>query len=120
MNILWEADSPCIISDILKADPSLSRNSVAKLLVKLTECGCIEVDGVKKTVTRFGKAYTPVISKHDYMIQKDYLEHLVANDSTCDSALYLVRQIFAEGLADADFAAQLSQQIQEYKQNKAQ
>lgn len=120
MDVLWEADSPCIISDILKADPSLSRNTVAKLLTKLTENGCIEVAGTKKTVTRFGKTYTPIISKHDYLVQKDYLEHLIANDSIYDSALYLVQQIFKEGLADEDFAAQLDQLIQEYKQEKAQ
>lgn len=35
MNVFWSLNKPCLISDILNADTSLNRNTVAKALVSL-------------------------------------------------------------------------------------
>ena len=42
MDIYWSANEPYLISDILKADPSLNRNTVAKALVSLEKKGYLK------------------------------------------------------------------------------
>ena len=49
MDIYWSANEPYLISDILKADPSLNRNTVAKALVSLEKKGYLKVDCIKRT-----------------------------------------------------------------------
>ena len=39
MNTIWNMDHPCLISEVLKAEPSLKRNTVAPALVVLENKG---------------------------------------------------------------------------------
>ena len=55
MNTIWNMDHPCLISEVLKAEPSLKRNTVAPALVVLENKGYLKVDSIGKSYTRTGK-----------------------------------------------------------------
>lgn len=56
MDIYWAANEPYLISDVLRTNPSLNRNTVVKALVSLEKKGYLKVAGIKHTVTRTGRA----------------------------------------------------------------
>lgn len=74
MNTIWNMDHPCLISEILKAEPALKRNTVAPALVVLEHKGFLKVDSIGKSYTRTGKAYVAAISKDAYREQKAFLD----------------------------------------------
>lgn len=115
MEVLWAADRPYVISDILKADASLKRNSVVKIVIKLDAMGYIKVACIQKTVTRYGRAYIPIVSKEDYELQKDFIAHFTSSSPLQDSVLYTLKKLFEEGLADDAFVKQAEQLTQDYK-----
>ena len=74
MNTIWNMDHPCLISEVLQAEPSLKRNTVAPALVILENKGYLKVDSIGKSYTRTGKAYVAAISKEAYREQKAFLD----------------------------------------------
>ena len=69
MYTIWGIGHPCVISDILKTNPELNRNTVVKVLKTLTSKGYIKVDSIIKTATRTGRGYIPIIQQEDYEAQ---------------------------------------------------
>lgn len=81
MEIIWGKAQPCLISDILKENPELSRNTVAKALVTLEKKGFLKIDGVRKTVTRSGRTYVAAVSEAEYDLQMKLLACLEESQS---------------------------------------
>ena len=62
MQAVWQIGHPCLISEILKKDVTLKRNTVAPGIITLTKKGYLKVDSIGKSMTRTGRAYAPLIS----------------------------------------------------------
>lgn len=77
MYTIWDIGRPCVISDILRANPELKRNTLAKGVITLEQKGYLTVDSIVKTATRTGRAYKPIIRKEDYDEQKKIMQTLV-------------------------------------------
>lgn len=77
MYTIWDIGHPCVISEILKANPELKRNTLAKAVITLEEKGYLTVDSIVKTATRTGRAYAPIIKKKDYDAQKKLMTSVV-------------------------------------------
>ena len=87
MNTIWNMDHPCLISEVLKAEPSLKRNTVAPALVVLENKGYLKVDSIGKSYTRTGKAYAAAISKEAYKEQKAFMDALSRSRDTENGVL---------------------------------
>ena len=70
MNTIWNMDHPCLISEVLKAEPSLKRNTVAPALVVLENKGYLKVDSIGKSYTRTGKAYVTAMTTETKNLRK--------------------------------------------------
>ena len=70
MQAVWQIGHPCLISEILKKDVTLKRNTVAPGIITLTKKGYLKVDSIGKSMTRTGRAYAPLIDQHAYNEQK--------------------------------------------------
>lgn len=113
MYTIWDIGRPCVISDILKANPQLKRNTLAKGVITLEQKGYLTVDSIVKTATRTGRAYKPIIRKKDYDEQKkimqtlvdspnvqtgllNYCSNLVDNKESSQELLHDIEKLFAE------------------------
>ena len=54
MQAVWQIGHPCLISEILKKDVTLKRNTVAPGIITLTKKGYLKVDSIGKSMTRTG------------------------------------------------------------------
>ena len=115
MEIFWKLDKPCLISEILRESPSLSRSTVSKVLVRLEQQGFLKVDSIKKSVTRAGRAYVAIISKEQYETCKEVGESLFNNQQLPNNALKLVLCLLKTNTVDDSFIEELEQMIQDYK-----
>ena len=118
MEIIWQMKHPCLISDILKTDPALSRNTVAKVLVNLDRKGYIRVDSIKRTVTSTGRAYVPAVTKQEYEKQQALLESLLQNGSVASNMLSFFSSMLDADELDDDFLNEIETLIQNYKNAK--
>ena len=118
MEIIWQMKHPCLISDILKTDPALSRNTVAKVLVNLDRKGYIRVDSIKRTVTRTGRAYVPAVTKQEYEKQQALLESLLQNGSVASNMLSFFSSMLDADELDDDFLNEIETLIHNYKNAK--
>lgn len=119
MNIFWELNKPCLISDILRAKPSLSRNTVAKALVTLESKGYLKVDSIRRTVTRTGRAYVPTITKSDYERHIALMDSLSIGNSITKTTLSFFSTLLKTENIDDDFLSELETMIHDYKNGKA-
>ena len=87
MYTIWNIGHPCVISDILKTNPELNRNTVVKVLKTLTSKGYIKVDSIIKTATRTGRGYIPIIQQEDYEEQKQLMSMIVESSTPQDGIL---------------------------------
>lgn len=115
MDIFWKLDRPCLISEVLREDPTLSRNTVAKLLVKLEKNGFLRVDSIRKTVTRTGRAYVAAVSKDDYERQETHMRNVSSDMKLSESALRLVSCLLKANAIEDSFVQELEQMIEDYK-----
>ena len=95
MYAIWDIGHPCIISEILKHDPSQKRNTLAKVLVLLEKKKYLKVDSLVKTATRYGRAYAPIVSKEEYE-QKgvlSFVSTLVSSDSIDEAFIDEMKKI---------------------------
>lgn len=118
MNIFWSVNKPCLISDILNIDSSLSRNTVAKALVTLEKKGFLKVDSIRRTVTRTGRAYIPVVSKKEYELQQSHIQAVTEGNSISQNALSLFSTLLQSDCVEDDFIDQLEAMISDYKNGK--
>lgn len=119
MNIFWELNKPCLISDILRAKPSLSRNTVAKALVALESKGYLKVDSIRRTVTRTGRAYVPTITKEEYEKHTDLINAVSTGHSITKTTLSFFSTLLKTENIDDDFLSELETMIHDYKNGKA-
>ncbi len=118
MELLWEAGHPCMISEILKTDSTLSRNTVAKVLVHLEKKGYIKVDSVQQSTTRTGRAYIPVISKKEYEEQWALIQALSEDGFIASSLLSYFSTLLNTDYVNDDLLEKLEMMIQDYKNGK--
>lgn len=118
MEILWEAAHPCMISEILKTDSTLSRNTVAKVLVHLEKKGYIKVDSVQQSTTRTGRAYIPVISKKEYEEQWALIQALSEDGFITSSLLSYFSTLLNTDYVNDDVLEKIEMMIQDYKNRK--
>ena len=115
MELLWSAGHSCLISDILKMNPSLSRNTVAKVLVHLEKKGYIEVESFRQSTTRTGRAYIPTVSTEEYEEQGVLIQALSENGSIASSTLSYFSTLLRSDYVDDDLLEKLETMIQDYK-----
>lgn len=118
LECIWEQNRPCIISDILKENPSLSRNTVSKALVSLEKKGYIVVDSIRKTVTRKGRAYKAVVTSREVEEQDALLSAITKGNSVPSTALSFVATLLEtkSQQVDDEFITELENMIQKYKE----
>ena len=87
MNTIWTMDHPCLISEILKAEPALKRNTVAPALVVLENKGYLKVDSIGKSYTRTGKAYVAASSKEAYKEHRSFSDAVSRSRDTESAVL---------------------------------
>lgn len=118
MDIFWTANQPYLISDVLKAKPTLNRNTVAKALISLERKGYLKVDSIRRTITRTGRAYVPAITKEDYEKNEHLLDSIQTSTSLPHTSLAFFSNLIECGDIDDEFIAQLEDMIQKYKNRK--
>ena len=118
MDIIWQMDRPCLISDVLKTDPALKRNTVAKVLVSLNKKGYIQVDSIQRTSTRTGRAYVPAIPKQEYEKQHALIQTLFQNGTVTNNMLSFLFSMLDADQLDDDFINEIETLIQDYKNTK--
>lgn len=120
MDIFWTANQPYLISDVLKAKPTLNRNTVAKALISLERKGYLKVDSIRRTITRTGRAYVPAITKEDYEKNEHLLDSIQASISLPQTSLAFFSNLIECGDIDDAFIVQLEDMIQKYRTKKEQ
>jgi predicted transcriptional regulator len=118
MDLLWSAGHSCLISDILKMDPALSRNTVAKVLVHLEKKGYIKVESLRQSTTKMGRAYIPVVSKKEYEEQWALIQALSKDGFIASSLLSYFSTLLCTDYVDDEFLEELETMIQDYKNRK--
>lgn len=118
MDIIWQINHPCLISDILKTDPALKRNTVAKVLVSLNKKGYIQVDSIQRTSTRTGRAYIPSIPKQEYEKQHALIQTLFQNGTVSSNILSFLSAMLDANQIDDNFIYEIEALIQDYKNTK--
>lgn len=118
MQALWKAGHPCLISEILKSDPSLKRNTVAPGIIGLVNKGYVKVDSIGKSVTRTGRAYSAIISQEDYEIQQAMINSIIESPNTKKGALACVSSLLSTKQADESFLDEVDAMIREFKNQK--
>ena len=111
-------NKPCLISDILKADPSLNRNTIAKALVSLEKKGYLKVDSIKRTVTRTGRAYVPAITRKEYEEHTKLLDAIKVSTSMTKTSFSFFSTLLKNEKIDDAFISELEEMIQSYKNRK--
>lgn len=115
MYAIWDIGHPCAISELLKHHPELKRNTVAKVLVILEQKGYLTVDSIVKTITRTGRAYTPIITKESYEAQKDLIHQITESPSAQDGILAYCSTLLNTGKFHPEFVEEMNHLIAAYK-----
>lgn len=120
MYTIWEIGHPCVISEILNRNPELKRNTVAKVLKILEQKEYIVVDSIVKTVTRTGRAYTPIIKKECYEEQKTLMKSITENPNIFDGILNYCSTLLdtRKSKITKDFIEEMDRLISEFKKEE--
>lgn len=109
MDTIWNMDHPCLISEVLKAEPTLKRNTVAPALVVLENKGFLKVDSIGKSFTRTGKAYVAAISKEAYKEQQAFLDAIALSPDTENGIIEFLTAYLNSNSMSADFPKRLKE-----------
>ena len=90
MKILWDAGTPMVASDIVKAGSSLNINTVQASLRVLLKAGLVEVADIVYSGTVLSRSYRPLISRDAYF-DAEYKD-IVGNSSTSSLIAAFIRQ----------------------------
>ena len=115
MYTIWSIGHPCVISEILKSNPSQKRNTVAKVLIILEKKGYLKVDSIVKTATRCGRAYAPIVFKDEYEKQKNLFATVEKSMTTQDGVLSFISTLIDANDIDEQFIKTIDNIIGEYK-----
>lgn len=120
MYTIWEIDHPCVISEILNKNPDLKRNTVAKVLKILEQKGYISVDSIVKTVTRTGRAYSPIIKRESYEEQKTLMKSITETPNIYDGILNYCSTLLdtRKGKINKAFILEMDKLINEFKEEE--
>ena len=111
MQAVWQIGHPCLISEILKKDVTLKRNTVAPGIITLTKKGYLKVDSIGKSMTRTGRAYAPLIDQHAYNEQKKLIQCVVDSPTTKGGILNYIQSLIDTNQADDAFKTALKEKI---------
>lgn len=78
MKILWDAGTPLVASDIVKAESSMNINTVQASLRVLLKENLIEIADIVYSGTVLSRSYRPLISRDVYLEYKN----IIGNSST--------------------------------------
>lgn len=117
MYSIWALGHPCVISEILNNNPLHKRNTVAKDLLLLEKKGYIKTDFVKKTATRYGRAYSPVVSQKEYEDQKNLFSAVEQSKTAETGILAFMSSLVDSNAADEQFIHEMDNLIEKYKAN---
>lgn len=112
MQAIWQIGHPCLISEILKKDTTLKRNTVAPGIITLTKKGYLKVDSIGKSMTRTGRAYAPIVTQHAYDEQQKLIQCVVDSHTTKDGVLNYIQLLIDTNQADEVFKANLKEKIE--------
>jgi len=112
MQAVWQIGHPCLISEILKKDVTLKRNTVAPGIITLTKKGYLKVDSIGKSMTRTGRAYAPLIDQHAYNEQKKLIQCVVDSPTTKGGILNYIQSLIDTNQADDAFTTALKEKIE--------
>ena len=112
MQAVWQIGHPCLISEILKKDVTLKRNTVAPGIITLTKKGYLKVDSIGKSMTRTGRAYAPLIDQHAYNEQKKLIQCVVDSPTTKGGILNYIQSLIDTNQADDAFKTALKEKIE--------
>ena len=112
MQAVWQIGHPCLISEILKKDTTLKRNTVAPGIITLTKKGYLKVDSIGKSMTRTGRAYAPIVTQHAYDEQQKLIQCVVDSQTTKDGILNYIQLLIDTNQADDAFRANLKEKIE--------
>ena len=115
MNTIWAIGKPCLISEILNANTTLSRNTVAKSLVTLEQAGYLKVDSIRKTVTRTGRCYLPTLTPDIYDKQIALLDSIENESDIAKTALAYINTLLEAQLIDDTTLAEIETLIKKHK-----
>lgn len=118
MYAIWDIGHPCIISEILKHDPSQKRNTLAKVLVLLEKKKYLKVDSLVKTATRYGRAYAPIVSKEEYEHQKNLFSLVEKDTSVQKGVLSFVSTLVSSDSIDEAFIDEMKKIIDTYEMKR--
>ena len=80
MKILWDAGTPLVASDIVKAESSMNINTVQASLRVLLKENLIEIADIVYSGTVLSRSYRPLISR-DVYFNAEY-KNIIGNSST--------------------------------------
>ena len=112
MQAVWQIGHPCLISESLKRDTTLKRNTVAPGIITLTKKGYLKVDSIGKSMTRTGRAYAPIVTQHAYDEQQKLIQCVVDSQTTKDGILNYIQLLIDTNQADDAFRATLKEKIE--------
>ena len=112
MQAVWQIGHPCLISEILKKDTTLKRNTVAPGIITLTKKGYLKVDSIGKSMTRTVRAYAPIVTQHAYDEQQKLIQCVVDSQTTKDGILNYIQLLIDTNQADDAFRANLKEKIE--------
>lgn len=118
MQAIWKAGHPCMISEILKTDPTLKRNTVAPSVVTLEAKGFLQATSIGKSVTRTGKAYSPLISEESYWGEKLLLSSKSKNGNARHRVLSYFSAFLQSDQIDQEFLDDIQSMIDDFKKSK--
>ena len=94
MNVLWSVQKPMVASEICRANPSLSINTVQAVLKSLLKRNLIRIADIVYSGTVLTRSYETVLSASDYSISqfKDNLAVIDNDVSTIGLIAVLLEQ----------------------------
>ena len=102
MQAVWQIGHPCLISEILKKDVTLKRNTVAPGIITLTKKGYLKVDSIGKSMT----------DQHAYNEQKKLIQCVVDSPTTKGGILNYIQSLIDTNQADDAFTTALKEKIE--------
>ena len=88
MKILWDAGTPLVASDIVKAESSMNINTVQASLRVLLKENLVEIADIVYSGTVLSRSYRPLISR-DVYFNAEY-KNIIGNSST---SCLLIKQL---------------------------
>ena len=70
LNILWDSDEPMTASQIVKANPDLTINTVQAVIRKLLKASLIEIADIVYSGTVLCRSYRPTLTENEFALKQ--------------------------------------------------